>query len=104
MRPLDDVSWATFPAIAALITKGTASRAQVYALQDSVHSFECNICDRLAHKNDIFTLESCSVFDQVPELSSEMRLCEHDICAIFASCLEPMSLRFSPRPRNGSLK
>ena len=39
-----------------------------------------------------------------PEVSSEMHLCEHDICAIFASCLEPTSLRFSPRPCHGSLK
>ena len=70
-RPLDDVSWATFPAVAALITKGTASRAQVYTLQDFVHLFVCNINDRLAHKNDIFTLESCSVFD--PRTRSKLR-------------------------------
>ncbi len=63
-RPLDDVSWATFPGdVAELITKRVASRAQVQALQDFVYSFVRNINDRLTHKNDIFTLESCSIFD-----------------------------------------
>jgi len=53
------------------------SKEQVQFSQDFVYSFVCNVNTRLAHKADIFTLESCSVFDprvQAKKRNSAMRV------------------------------
>jgi hypothetical protein len=68
-RPLADVSWAAFPAVAETIRKSTASREQVEQLQDFVLKFMTSLVVRLGQKNDMETLEACSVFD--PRQSSK---------------------------------
>ena len=76
-RPLADVSWAAFPAVAETIRKrGNVSRAEVEQLQDFVLTFMVKLVGRLGQKNDMETLEACSVFDPRPsskQMNSGMR-------------------------------
>jgi hypothetical protein len=76
-RPLSEVTWAECPSVSACIQNHAhATEGQVRDLQDFVLKFVCSLNTRLAHKNDIFTLEALTLFDprsKAKERNSSMR-------------------------------
>ncbi len=96
-RPLSEVNWAEYPSVSECIQHdANATESQIRGLQDFALKFVCSLNTRLAHKNDIFTLEALTLFD--PRINAK----EH-YSTMRSKYLEHLLTRSGVSPNNCTL-